>query len=124
MNDRIYNKSGKPISWEEWSTLFNDSQYGRISFYEDERILISTVWIGLSINLDGSPLIFETMTFVKEHSDISDLFDQLQWRWRTEDEAKEGHETLVKCYHEGIEPDGPMQAVREKHNSLPDQLRH
>lgn len=113
----FYDKSAKRISREEWSMFFDNRKYAQIGHYEDDRIRISTVWLGLNHNyFGGAPLIFETMTFVKDRSDISDQFDQLQWRWRTEDEAKEGHETLVKCYHEGIDPEGPMQAVREKYD--------
>lgn len=48
---------------------------------------LSTVWLGLDHNFggEGPPLIFETMLFMKSNK------NDLQWRYSTEEEAKEGH---------------------------------
>lgn len=48
---------------------------------------LSTVWLGLDHRFggEGPPLIFETMLFMKSNK------NDLQWRYSTEEEAKEGH---------------------------------
>jgi hypothetical protein len=62
-------------------------------------IRVSTVFIQLDHNWDpdGQPLLFETMIFGGE-------YDNDMWRYTTWNEAKAGHERIVNCLKEGINP--------------------
>jgi hypothetical protein len=60
---------------------------------------ISTVFLALDHNWDpgGEPLLFETMIFEGPyHGDM--------WRYSTYDEAKEGHDRIVNCLKQGLNP--------------------
>jgi hypothetical protein len=95
MNDK-YDKYGKTISLAEWSVLMGDGEYKRVA----ETTLpdgkwISTVWLGLDHSFgEGKPLVFETMVFPSK-GNYCDLDMQ---RYFTLEEAKEGHEVMVKKY--------------------------
>lgn len=94
-----YSRSGQPITTEEWAARFEDSDYRRIALDTIGKANVSTVWLGTDHNWSGAgdPLIFETMIFGGEHSD-------LQWRYTTEVEAKEGHARIVQALKEGQAP--------------------
>jgi hypothetical protein len=114
-----YDIDGQPIDMMTWAKLLEDFPGRQIGEFADERLRISTVWLGLDHNrrCGGRPLIFETMIFLKEGADVAPEFNEAQWRWHTKEEAKDGHDTLVHCYREGIDPEGPIRAVREKHRA-------
>lgn len=85
-----YDRQGNPISLEEFGRLHRDKTYVVLACTEIESYLISTVWLGINHNfLDGPPLIFETMVFDENHHDVAIN------RYATEEEALEGHETMV-----------------------------
>lgn len=90
---------------KDWALAFENLEYKRVAAFKDERLSISTVWLGLNHNFDesGPPHIFETMIFA--HGDINERYNELQWRWSTEQEAKEGHEVIVNAYRENRDPD-------------------
>jgi len=82
-----------------WAHYRDDPSYCAIARYEDARVVISTCWLGVhSVYLPGQPIIFATTLFVEPAADIPEGFDGRQWGWRTEEEAREGHDTLAKCY--------------------------
>jgi len=62
---------------------------------------VSTVFLsmdhGWSENDDHTPVLFETMIFGGE-------YDGDMWRYCTYDEAKKGHDRIVNCLKEGINP--------------------
>ncbi len=67
------------------------------------KYYVSTVYIGLDMNLfRGRPLIFETMIFTDD-SDREDELDMYQDRYTTKEEANLGHEKALKL-------------VRDKHD--------
>lgn len=105
MKNWYYDKQGKVITdLLEWARLFEDKNYQVVSRYKDERVIISTVWLGIDHNWgNGPPLIFETMVFARS-KDIDPKFHNLQWRWTTEEEAKKNHEIIVNCYLENKDP--------------------
>lgn len=94
-----YDRSGKPISREAYSSLHglevNGSPYMRIAETFTEDCRISTVWLGMNHQYgDGPPVIFETMVF-------GGGLDQDAERWSTEADARAGHEKWVeKVRHE------------------------
>lgn len=94
-----YDRRGLPlVGPEAWSLLFNDPGYKRIG---DDRIgeaRVSTVWLGIDHGFGvGPPLIFETMIFGGPYNDD-------QWRYSTEAEAKAGHRRIVDALRRGVEP--------------------
>lgn len=60
---------------------------------------VSTVFLQLDHNWEpgGKPILFETMIFSGPH-------DQDMWRYQTWEEAKAGHDKIVHCLKEGINP--------------------
>jgi hypothetical protein len=85
--------------------MLEDREYSLVARHEDENVLISTVWLGLDHNWGGGPpLIFETMIFVLTEN-IDAKYHDMQWRWSTEEEAKEGHEIIYNCYRENKDPE-------------------
>lgn len=94
--EMYYDKEGREVGVEEWSALFEqgDRHVARDEISE-KSVVVSTVWIGLSWALEvedgGRPLIFETMVFPEDSYE-----DLLCYRWATADEAKAGHERLVR----------------------------
>jgi hypothetical protein len=97
-----YDRKGNPLGFMEWARLLEDRDYQRVDLFEDDRVRISTVWLGLDHSFGGPrPRIFETMIFAK---DKTIAYDEEQWRWGTEREAKEAHNIIVGCYKENLDP--------------------
>jgi len=89
----IYNKGGQAISMEEWARLAAIKEYQKVSDTTlPNGVRVSTVWLGLDHSFrGGKPLIFETMVFPP------DSWSELGCRrYCTEQEAKVGHEAMVK----------------------------
>jgi len=107
-----FDRHSKPISREEWAKLFGDQSYPCVWTFEDEKVTISTVWYRLNPNPGGGPpLIFETMIFFKGEEDHE--MNDAVWRWHTEEQAKEGHEIIVKCYRENLDPHEVLRSWEE-----------
>lgn len=69
-----------------------DRQDRRVGLYDQEPILVSTVFLGFDhrfLDDDGPPILFETMIFGGKH-------DQYQERYTTWDDAVAGHERAVR----------------------------
>lgn len=87
-----YDKEGREITLREWGKLHQHVEYLRIA---DEHIgpyWVSTVWIGLNHcwNPDLPPLIFESMVFKGDYSDLDCI------RYSTLEQALEGHARMVE----------------------------
>lgn len=100
-----YDREGNPLELMEWAAIFER----RSNENEDEWVIgrtevegaeVSTVWMGIDHNFsdDGPPLIFETMVFGDSE------YAEYQWRYSTEEEAREGHERVVLALASGNEP--------------------
>ena len=110
MTDKL-DRQGRPLSLMEWCKLIEDGDYKIVDRLDEERdgerILISTVWLGLNHNWGpGDPLIFETMIF-------GGPYHHWQMRWSTEEEALKGHEAVVWAYRENLSPDEAIKHLRE-----------
>jgi len=115
----FYDKAGKRLDLIAWARLREKLEYRLVGHFQDERVEILTLWMGIDRDWEktGPPLIFETSIHVFPGSDVAPEFDGERYYWRTEKEAKEGHEVVVACYRDGIHPDFPVRAVREKYSS-------
>lgn len=86
-----YNRAGRPISNEQWTTEFGKGN--RTVAYTDLGALgrVSTVWLGLNHAYDdGPPIIFETMIFDGPMAEYCD-------RYSTEEQALAGHAFAVQA---------------------------
>jgi hypothetical protein len=95
MKPEYYILKGKEIIEEpdllKWAQWFETQE--RFLFSNEiggGEIRVSTVFLGLDHNWfgEGEPILFETMIF-------GGKFDNEQWRYRTYDEAEEGHKKVV-----------------------------
>lgn len=91
-----YRRDGSPCEdLQEFGRLFQDINYKRVKrdFLKNGK-LVSTVWLGIDHGLhhENGPLIFETMVF----SDTENYLELDTARYKTELEATDGHERMVK----------------------------
>jgi hypothetical protein len=86
-----YDREGKEITQKEWAVLHADFDYKVVVKEEIRGCQVSTVWLGIDHSFadNDPPVIFETMVF-------GGPFDQFDQRWRTEEEARRGHNTIVQ----------------------------
>lgn len=109
----MFDREGRPVSVEEFSRLKRDPDYVRIGGTTVGRWWVSTVWLGVNHRLDGTlpPLLFETMIFPSNPSVPADWDGEGQWRYHTEEQARAGHDQvvrMVRLLEEGIAPDEPL----------------
>jgi hypothetical protein len=100
-----YDRNGQPITLETWSALVSDRSYQQLAQTQlDERILVSTVWLGIDHAWwpDSLPLIFETMVFYGV--DPYRRGGECE-RYHTEAEALAGHARMVAAVTAEIESD-------------------
>lgn len=74
--------------WERWFDMANR----HVAFTQiNSQVEVSTLFLGIdhSFGRPGPPILFETMIFGGEH-------DQDRWRYSSWDEAKAGHDAVVK----------------------------
>ncbi len=84
-----YDRNGNPITSYQWQTKFNELSYKRIDYTELPNGYVSTVWLGLNHSWEANKiLIFESMAFLNDGG-------ELQERYATEKEAREGHKKMV-----------------------------
>lgn len=107
MGPSYFDWLGRPITREEWARLFDDERH--VGDDNVDGVDVSTVWLGLdhSFGLQGAPLIFETMIFGGE-------FDQWQWRWHTERDAREAHRQIVAALAAGLVPNPSLVKEGER----------
>jgi hypothetical protein len=98
-----YNREGRPISFEQWTTEF-ERRDRRVALSDTPAGRVSTVFLALNHNWDdGPPLLFETMIF-------GGPLHEYMWRYTTEAEALEGHAFAVQAlmfYKPAAEPSRP-----------------
>lgn len=116
MNRQLwFNRDGEPIDAMTANTLLSDRDYARVGLTRVTSstspavdFKISTVWLGVNHNWDdGPPILFETMVFGGGEEQ-----DQTQWRWTTEQEAREGHAALVATVAASV-PDDVVTDLKE-----------
>lgn len=97
-----YHRDGTPAkSIEEVAYLWRgnsqedfDKTRGVARTDVNDEVSVSTVFLVMNHAYDdGPPMIFETMVFGGEH-------DNDCWRYSTEDEARAGHDRIVKALRE------------------------
>jgi hypothetical protein len=89
---RYYDRDGTEITADEWTAKRRQTdEYRRVAVTTvDDKMTVSTVWLGLDHNWGGGPpLIFETLVF-------DGPMDGEMARYSTEAEAVAGHEAMVK----------------------------
>lgn len=90
-------REAKPVSYAEWmKSLASSSMILKRS--KAKRSTISTVFLGLSVGPNKSPLLFETMVFDGKH-------DGYARRYNTMDEAEAGHKEIVAMVLAGADDD-------------------
>lgn len=95
-----YSRSGRKISFRQWGRLSTwggvGRGYKRVAATQVGPYWVSTVWIGIDLGLslqpDRPPHIFETMVF----GDTENLAHDLDChRWATDAQARAGHDEIV-----------------------------
>lgn len=120
------NRNPLPVSMEEHLALLNEDRKlkrdrRRVGWDEVEDYQISTVFLELDHNMwnPGDPILFETMIFGPEEPP-----DQMQWRYRTYEEALEGHHRAVTYVERFLHakrlalPTPPTPALDQTANAL------
>ena len=103
INIEHYDRQGQPIDMMLWGQLHSDPVYKRVAESHVGPLWVSTVWLGLDHSFgDGPPLIFETMVFATDGTDI-DWSEQICERYSTEEEALAGHQAVVESLQYVIE---------------------
>lgn len=104
-----YDRQGNRIDRQVWGALFADEDYKVVRRTNiDENVNVSTVWLGLDHSFGGDgPLIFETMVFGGKH-------DQHCNRYRTQEEAVQGHEGIVEWLTGDTQNVSPRELRRVK----------
>lgn len=96
-----FDRQGKELELMDWAKRVKDEQYRRIGEDQLKEYLVSTVWVGLNMNLCRNPaLIFETMIFCKNENDDLYLY---QDRYSTEEQAIEGHAKAVSLVKDKLD---------------------
>ena len=86
-----YDRQGEPLTFRQWGMLHSLMEYKAVAQTTVGHYWISTVWLGLDHSFgEGPPVIFETMVFRSEESDL-----ECQ-RYATEAEAIAGHLRMVR----------------------------
>lgn len=111
-------KQGNPIPPERWGQLHDDEGYMRVGSDHICGVWVSTVWVGIDMNYtrQGPPIPFETMVFSK-----FDYLDLECWRYATEEEAREGHQTVVNALRDGrliLLAARKVENGRERHKAI------
>jgi hypothetical protein len=85
------------MQWAKWFELARKNELSRIGQDEIGESWVSTVFLGLDHGFapwDGpEPVLFETMVFMNRGEYNC---DQLQWRYRTIEQAEAGHKAAVE----------------------------
>ena len=105
-----YNREGEPITLDEWASLLADRDYKIVEQTQipETEILVSTVWLGIdhSFGYSDKPVLFETMVF--------GMGEEIQERWHTEDEARQGHrQILAKVLGTAVDPSNLDQFIKD-----------
>ena len=116
-------KDGKPVpvdgfdvEFAKWYEDFSNRQTARTEVQDPRdgtKVLISTVFLALDHGWDdGPPVLWETMIF-------GGSLDGEQWRYRSEAEARVGHEAAVTQVQESFMPLGSPASSAGSPDPLP-----
>jgi hypothetical protein len=95
---RHFDRDGQPMSMLDWLERFEDVEHKRVARTDlPGGGFVSTVWLGLDHGFGGHRLIFETMVFETGDEER----DGDQDRYSTLEEAKAGHEAMVRKHGGG-----------------------
>ncbi len=93
-SNHIRNRSGNPISLQEYLQLKEDAEYWQIGYDQfrigSEMFVVSTVWLGI---IHPGDMIFETAIFHK--GKVEEIV-----RYKTELEAIKGHRAFVRAFYD------------------------
>lgn len=90
---RLQGREVVPSTQGEWAAMYEDVIGRRVgATLLPTGQFISTVFLGLDHGFGGDPILFETMIFP----------EQTEWRYRTLDEAEEGHLAAVRTVLRGV----------------------
>lgn len=95
---KLYDKSGRRITLEQWAFLQEDEEYKRINLWTDGRMYVSTIWTGVDPQGASPPRIFETMVIDSEQFPPSIKYMS---RTPTEETARTAHRVVVLAIQEG-----------------------
>lgn len=94
----LYDYDGNPVSAEHFYVLMHSREEGttryKVAVDYVGKLKLSTVWIGMASNIEGPPLIFETMAFAVD-DDGNEAPIEVLARYPNEDRARAGHEAFV-----------------------------
>lgn len=92
-----YDRQGNPLpDMLDWAKRVEDKKNKVVKQESVGDYWVSTVWLGLNHQFgNGPPLIFETMVF---RGNWSDLYCE---RYSTEEQAMKGHIEIVRKLREG-----------------------
>lgn len=108
LKDKIAYPCIDMADWAEWMANGGE-EARRVALTSIEGVEVSTVFLGHDCSFGhGEPEIFETMVFVRESHNISDMatydpnLKDIQIRYSSWADAIEGHERLVKSIRYNI----------------------
>lgn len=112
----FFDKDGNHIGIWQWGTYREDESYWRIGADTIWPWFVSTVWMGIDMgwNPARSPLQFETMVF---SATGGPMLDEYCTRYRTEQQAIDGHLHVVKMIGVMVgltEPESVAQAQQSE----------
>ncbi len=94
-----FDRQGIEMELMDWGRKCEDEDYKILKQEEIDRYFVSTVWIGLNMQMFKQlPIqIFETMVFLKDEDNKNpdDPLNMYQKRYSTEEEALRGHEETL-----------------------------
>ncbi len=93
-------REGRPISLDDWTKLFENSDYKIVERDVVDDKVISTVWLGsphMGAGEKGMGAYFETMVFSNDWS----FEDEYCERYETLGEAVEGHKRIKQRIENG-----------------------
>jgi hypothetical protein len=106
--DYIILKNGKVVqaTQQEWAIWFSTDQRF-VANYRHNDVAISTICLGMNHGFDDYPTYFETLAY-------GGIFDEARTlRYSTLEEAKAGHEELIKEYQRSM----PLEFGPDIHSS-------
>jgi hypothetical protein len=92
-----FNQAGQPITMDAWLVAFANTEFRTLGLEWVGDALVSTVWVGVDLDGEDPPLIFESMVF-------GGPLDHTTWRYATRDEAVAGHAELIKRVSAEVQP--------------------
>lgn len=100
---RLMNGVVVPCTMNQWALQIEDIGIRRVDSDYIEGAHVSTVFLGLNHGHGGPPLWFETMVFDLVAPNEPYAHAELQWRYETLAQAKDGHARACQWVREHID---------------------